>query len=149
MIKTLLVLVLFHSALVAQNAGTPSLQDTLAIKETALNYIEGFYQSDGNRMRKAIHPELAKRVIVRDDAGNVMLQNMGSSQLIYNTKRNKNSNILNPDQPFRAVITIFDIFGKVATVKVVTNKYKFIDYLHLGRIDGEWRIINVLWEFTE
>jgi hypothetical protein len=149
MIKTLLTLLLFPVILIAQNASTPPLPDTLAIKQTALNYIEGYYQSDGNRMRKAIHPELAKRVIVRDDAGNMMLQNMGSSQLIYNTKRNRNSNILNPDQPFKADITIYDIFGKVANVKVTTNKYKFIDYLHLGKIDGEWKIINVLWEMTE
>ena len=123
--------------------------DTSAIKETALNYIEGFYNSDWQRMSKAISPELAKRIIIKDSSGNIMLQNMGSSQLIYNTKRNKNANVLNPDQPFKAEVIIYDIYNNVATAKVITNKFKFIDYLHLGKFGNEWKIVNVLWEYTK
>ena len=123
--------------------------DTSLIKETALNYIEGFYNSDWQRMSKAIHPELAKRIIVKDSLGNIMLQNMGSSQLLYNTKRNKNSNVLNSDEAFKANVTIFDIYNNIATVKVTTNKFKFIDYLHLGKFGNDWKIVNVLWEFIK
>ncbi|TLY32222.1 MAG: nuclear transport factor 2 family protein [Ignavibacteria bacterium] len=61
----------------------------------------------------------------------------------------RNTNILNPGQEFKADVITYDIYGKTATAKVVTNKFKFIDYLHLGRIDGEWRIVNVLWEFLQ
>lgn len=122
--------------------------DSASIRETALNYVEGFYNSDWQRMTKAVHPELAKRIIIRDSLGNYMLENMGASELLFNTKRNKNTNINNPDQPFKADVIIYDIYGKVATAKVVTNKFKFIDYLHLGKFDGEWKIVNVLWDFT-
>jgi len=31
----------------------------------------------------------------------------------------------------------------VATAKTVSTQY--IDYLHLARIDGQWKIVNVLW----
>jgi hypothetical protein len=123
--------------------------DTSAIKETAFNYIEGFYNSDWQRMSKAIHSELAKRIIIRDSSGNIMLQNMGSSQLIYNTKRNKNANVLNREQPFKAEVIIYDIYNNVATAKVISNKFKFIDYLHLGKFGNEWKIVNVLWEYTK
>ena len=34
-----------------------------AIKETVLNYIEGWYDGDVERMDKALHPELVKRQI--------------------------------------------------------------------------------------
>jgi hypothetical protein len=37
--------------------------DSLLIKETALNYIEGLFTNNYERMEKALHPELAKRVI--------------------------------------------------------------------------------------
>src|SRR5262249_46471729 len=32
-----------------------------AIKQTALDYIEGWYEGDAERMERAVHPELAKR----------------------------------------------------------------------------------------
>ena len=143
--NVLIVLILLSSTIAFAQTKT----DTSAIKETVLNYIEGFYNSDWQRITKAIHPELVKRVIVKDNSGNIMLQNMGSSQLIYNTKRNVNSNVLNPDQPFKADVIIYDIYNNAATVKVTTNKFTFIDYLHVGKFGNEWKIVNVLWEFTK
>lgn len=119
------------------------------IRDAALNYIEGYYNSDVQRLNRAIHPELAKRIITRDSTGNIMLQNMGSSQLIFNTKRNRNTNVLNPTQPFQANVIIYDIYNNVATVKITTNKFRFIDYLHLGKFGEEWKIVNVLWEFIQ
>ncbi len=74
---------------------------------------------------------------------------MGSSQLLYNTKRNRNSNVLNSDESFKANVTIFDIYNNIATVKVTTNKFKFIDYLHLGKFGNDWKIVNVIWEFIK
>jgi hypothetical protein len=142
-------IIVFILTFVSINSFGQTKSDTLGINETSLNYIEGFYNSDYQRMTKAIHFELAKRIIVKDSAGNIMLQNMGSSQLIYNTKRNKNANILNPDKPFKAEVIIFDIYNNVATVKVTTNKFRFIDYLHLGKFGNDWKIVNVLWEFIQ
>jgi hypothetical protein len=78
-----------------------------------------------------------------------MIREMGYSELLFNTSHNKNQNVLNPNDPFKATVTIFEIYRKIATVKVSTNKFKFIDYLHVGKVDGEWKIINVLWELTE
>jgi hypothetical protein len=122
--------------------------DSAAITKTALNYIEGYYNTDTQRMAKALSPELVKRIIYKDTSGDA-IQNMGFSQLLLNTRRNKNSGILNKDLPFKADVFIYDIGKNIATVKVVTNKFKFIDYLHLGRVNGEWKIINVLWEFSD
>lgn len=144
--KKVLSVVLFFVSIYS-SAQTKS--DSTVIRETVLNYIEGFYNSDYQRMSKAIHPELAKRIIVKDSTGNIMLQNMGSSQLIYNTKRNRNTNISNADKPFEAKVLIFDIYNNAATVKVSTNKFKFIDYLHVGKFGNDWKIVNVLWEFLK
>jgi hypothetical protein len=41
-----------------------SSDDEAAIKATALNYIEGWYDGDAARMESALHPELAKRIIL-------------------------------------------------------------------------------------
>jgi Putative lumazine-binding len=142
LLSSFLFLVFLFSSLI----GAAQTNDTLQIRQTALNYIEGFYTSNAERMAKALSPELAKRVIVKDQSGDA-IQNMGYSQLLYNTRRNKNQNVLNPDSAFRAEVIIYDIDNNIAMAKVITNKFKFIDYLHLGRFNGEWKIINVLWEF--
>ena len=123
-------------------------RDTLLIKETALNYIEGLYTNNYERMEKALHPELAKRVINKDENENYRLSNMGYSELIYYSKTWK-PKFENPKEEFNADIVIFDISYDIATIKVTQNKYKFFDYIHLGKIDGEWKIINLLWARTE
>ncbi len=41
-------------------------------------------------------------------------------------------------------MVILDVFGNAATVRAEARDW--IDYLHLGKVDGQWKIINVLWE---
>ncbi len=43
-------------------------------------------------------------------------------------------------------VQILDIYENVASVRVTAGEW--IDYLHLGKVDDEWKIINVLWELT-
>ncbi len=122
--------------------------DSLMIKETALHYIEGLFTNNVERMEKAIHPELAKRVIRKDKEGNYRLSNMGFSELIYYTKTIKIKDE-KPGEPFQAEVIIFDISHEIASVKVTQNKFKFEDFIHLGKINGEWKIINLLWTQIE
>jgi hypothetical protein len=122
--------------------------DSLLIKETAMNYIEGLLTNNYQRMEKAIHPELAKRVIRKDDKGNYRLSNMGYSELLYYTKTLTPKDE-KPEEPFKADVIIFDISNDIATIKITQNKYNFFDYIHLGKVDGEWKIINWLWANTK
>jgi len=134
-----LIMLILNSTLCAQTKN-----DSLLIKETALNYIEGLFTNNYERMEKALHPELAKRVIKKDNKGNYRLSNMGYSELLYYSKTWKITD-KKPEAPFKAEVIIFDISTDIATIKVIQNKYKFFDYIHLGKINGEWKIINLLW----
>ena len=49
--------------------------DTLLIRETVLNYLEGLEYNDSLRVEKAMHPDLAKRVIREDENGKEKLSN--------------------------------------------------------------------------
>ena len=44
----------------------------------------------------------------------------------------------------KCCVTILDASGGIATANALSADY--IDYLHLAKIDGEWKIVNVLWE---
>ena len=43
--------------------------DSAAIRATALDYIEGWYEGNAERMERALHPELAKRIVNTDARG--------------------------------------------------------------------------------
>ncbi|MEJ2580301.1 MAG: nuclear transport factor 2 family protein [Acidobacteriota bacterium] len=49
-----------------------------------------------------------------------------------------------PVEERMAEITILDRFGNTAVVKAVARDW--VDYLQIGKVNGEWKIINVLWE---
>ena len=44
-------------------------------------------------------------------------------------------------------VTILDRFNNAAVVKVVASDW--IDYLEVAKFNGEWKIINVLWELKQ
>ena len=123
-------------------AGTMSDED--AIRTASLDYIDGFYSGDAVRMERALHPELAKRIVKTGPDGHSVLQNMSAEQLIGITR----SHAAKPTPPEerRMDVQILDIYENVASVRITAGDW--IDYLHLGRVDGEWKIINVLWELT-
>ena len=130
------VLLLFSLCGNAQSA------DSIAIRQTMLDYVEGYFNADWQRVSKAVHPELVKRIMVTDSSGQTAVNNQGASMLILGAKRNKK-----PDTsvPFKAEVYIYDIFKNTAVAKIETNKFQFIDYAQLVKIGGEWKILNVLW----
>jgi hypothetical protein len=134
--------------LFAKTGFTQTKSDTLLIREAALNYIEGFYNSDYNRVVKAVHPELAKRFVEKDESGHYALENMGASDLAFSALKFKKGEDKS-NQPFKAEVKFYEIANDIATVKLTQNKMQFFDYIHLAKINGEWKIINVLWAITE
>ena len=123
-------------------SGFAQSKDSIAIRQAMLDYVEGYYNGDWQRVSKAVHPELVKRIIVTDTSGLSAVNNQGATTLILGTKRNKK-----PDSeiPFKADVYIYDIFKNTAIAKIETNKFQFIDYAQLVKIGGEWKILNVLW----
>jgi hypothetical protein len=138
---SLAVMVLLAITLGAQAQSATSDED--AIKVTALNYIEGWYEGDAARMESALHPELAKRMISTDPkTGHSQFNHMGAMQLVQNT-RHGGGNKTPKDQQLKE-ITILDRYNNAAVVKIVASGW--IDYLEVAKFNGQWRIINVLWE---
>lgn len=126
-------------ALVPSAAGAQTSADSAAIVETALDYIQGWYTGDAERMARALHPDLVKRIVVEADGH---LMETTGEQLIESTDRGGGSGT--PAERRQDDVTILDIFRNAASVKVVAADW--IDYLHIAKVDGRWVILNVLWE---
>ena len=120
-------------------ASTQSMSDAELIKQTALDYIEGWYEGNAERMERAVHPDLAKRIVTTDAQGRSNLGQMSAMGLVQRTRNNKT-----PKEEQQKDVTVLDIFGNAASAKVVASGW--VDYLHLAKWRGRWVIINVLWE---
>ena len=120
-----------------------SSADSAGIRGAALDYVEGWYEGNGDRMSRALHPELVKRIVVRDTTtGRTMVQGMGASVLVNSTRHGYGKET--PKDRQQKDVTILDIFGNAACAKAVMADW--IDYMQLAKVDGRWVIVNVLWE---
>ena len=116
--------------------------DSAAIRAAALDYIEGWYQGNGERMERALHPELAKRIVNTNPNGRNSLGQQGAMTLVNSTKAGGGKST--PMDQQRKDVRILDIFGNTASVRVDASTW--VDYLHVAKWNGRWVIVNVLWE---
>ncbi len=122
-------------------AGEASEADKAAIKQTALDYVDGFYSSSPERLDKALHPNLQKVTLRQLPDGKTMLDFNGAAA---NLKAYAAAGLGGKPADQRKIeVTILDVFDKIATVKI--DSADFLDYAHVAKIDGQWKIINVLW----
>lgn len=140
--------VYFAFLLVAILAGGVSAQtkvsdaDKAAITATALDYIEGWYEGDAARMERALHPDLAKRIVATNAQGRSSLQQMSAMTLVQGVKNGGGKDT--PKEKQQKDVTILDVFGNTASVKIIASDW--VDYLHIAKSNGRWVIVNVLWE---
>ena len=140
-VALVLFLVTFPSVAFSQtNVATA---DEAAIRQTALDYIEGGYEGNAERMERALHPELAKRIVRTNPQNNQSrLDQMGAMALVLATRRGGGKTI--PKERQQKDVTVLDIYQNAASVKIVAADW--IDYLQVAKFNGHWVIVNVLWE---
>ena len=124
--------------------GGPQAADA-GIKKTALDYAEGWYEGDAARMERALHPDLAKRVLMPDArSGKGHVEQMSAMTLVQYTRNGGGKST--PSDQRKAEVRVLDVYGNTASVKLEMRDW--IDYMHMVRVGGEWKIVNVLWELT-
>jgi putative lumazine-binding protein len=139
----LVVFMLTTFTVIAHSDVAVSPADAAAIKQTALDYIEGWYEGNAERMERSLHPELAKRIVITDPAtGKSKLDQMGAMTLVQRTRSAIGTKT--PKDQQQKDVVILDVFENVASVRVTATDW--IDYLHMARFNGRWVIVNVLWE---
>lgn len=119
-----------------------SAADSAAIRSAALDYIEGWYSGNAQRMERAVHPDLAKRIMNTDQRGRRVLGHQSAMTLVLNTRGGGGKETPVAEQ--RTDVRILDIFGNAASVRIDADSW--VDYLHIARWNDRWVIVNVLWE---
>jgi hypothetical protein len=125
------------SAAAAQTAA-----DSAAIRQVAVDYAQGWYAGDAARMERALHPDLAKRIVETGGNGRSRLNALGAMELVQLTRRGGGSRT--PRERQVADIRILDVYHGAASLRVQMSDW--VDYLHVARFNGRWVIVNALWE---
>lgn len=126
-----------------QTGNGPDANDLAAIRQTALDYMQGWYEGDVERMRRCLHPELAKRAILRDaETGDVRFAHLGYEKMVTKTEQGGGTVDVPSDKRYYEV-SVLDVYEDIASVRA--ESYEYVDYLHLARDEGRWLIVNVLW----
>lgn len=120
-----------------------SAADSVAIRRTALDYVEGWYEGNAERMERAVHPELAKRIVrTNPQTGQSRLDQMSAMSLVAGTRAGGGR--ATPAAQQRKDVRILDVFEGAASVRADMSAW--IDYMQMAKVNGQWRIVNVLWE---
>ena len=110
------------------------------IIQAALDYADGYYSGDPDRIGGVLHPDFNKiMAYTLPQTGKCLLQHSSTSDLVENA-RIKNGFV---EKEKRNIdVTVLEVRGDVAAAKLTSLHYN--DFLQLVRFDGEWKIVNVL-----
>jgi hypothetical protein len=115
--------------------------DEAAIVDAVLDYFEGWFDGDGARMERALHPGLAKRSL-KDDGRT--LDETTAEWMIDATRRGIGKE-RDPGER-RIEVEVVDVYSGIANATVRSAVYR--EYVQLARTEDGWKIVNALWQWT-
>ena len=116
-------------------------EDQDAIRSAVLDYVEGWFDGDASRMRRALHPELVKRCrgIEGDDPD--VLETLSAGEMIEATVEGVGRREDAADR--RIEIELAYAEGGIASLTCWCHRY--VDLLHLILMPDGWKIVNSAW----
>ena len=112
------------------------------IEQAALDYMDGAHEGNATRIERSVHTELNK-VSIRSipHFEKQILYKAGFTRLLELVR----ANVIPLEKEKRDIqVTIYAVKEGLACAKAVSPM--FYDYLQLAKIDGKWKLINVLWK---
>jgi ABC-type transporter MlaC component len=143
--KRFLMTVLFVALPLLAHAADAT--DQQLIENAVRDYIESQHRVDPERMARSLDPQLAKRTYWQKADGSEFVMNTDFDTMVKVARNYNKDGAKFPPQP-RVDIKILDVDQRVATVKLTADEW--IDYMHLYKNQrGEWKIVNVLWQYHD
>lgn len=119
-----------------RHAGPADVEGAEAVEAVVRDYIDGWHSGDPQRMDSSLHDDLVKRT-VSDESASKDLSWVSKAQMVELTRQGGGGA---PGAP--AEIVVHHVEGDIASAQVVTAEY--LDYLHLSKTNGSWRIVHDL-----
>jgi hypothetical protein len=119
--------------------------DEAAIRACLLDYFEGWFDGNAERMDRALHPGLAKHSLGQDADRSAILDLTTKDEMVEATRLGRGRQ---RDLPDRAIgIDITGVSGDIASATVHSAVY--VEYALLARTRDGWRITGTLWRWAD
>lgn len=118
-------------------------EDRNAVRQAALDYVEAVYEVNPAKVERSVHAELVKRgFFVKKNETAYSPHSMTFAELVDLSKNYNKKGSVPKDAPKEVVV--FEVADQTASAKVTA--VWGIDYMHLAKYEGKWKIINILWQ---
>lgn len=119
--------------------------DYSGVHKAIENYITGIYGVDTTKIEESVDTTLRKVGYWYDDATEKYIDNMEMTyDILLASTKEWNLNGDNADNNSKKDIKVFEINEKTAIGKVTA--IWGVDYFQLAKINGSWKIMNIIWE---
>lgn len=118
--------------------------DPAAVRAAVEDYVLALYQVEPDRIERSVNARLSKTGYSRGNGAPAYREmDMTYDQLVALAERwNSNGNV-DPKTAIRDIV-VFDVLDQTASAKLTADWG--VDYLLLGKYDGRWQIVKVLWQ---
>ncbi|MCB1182609.1 nuclear transport factor 2 family protein [bacterium] len=122
----------------------PTHDDDEAVARVVRDYGIGFYEKDGAKVQGTCHSQLSKRTVESHES--VDFNWLGSISWDEIAILGERFNAHWGFDPARArcEVEVYRVTDGIAAAKLTGSVW--FDYLHLMRVNGEWRIVNIMYE---
>ncbi|MFW2332215.1 nuclear transport factor 2 family protein [Ilumatobacter sp.] len=117
---------------------TATASEVGAVRAVALDYIEGWYAADAERMERSLHDELVKRTPFRDDESTAGLRIVSKDRMVELTSTGGGRDVADP----AIEVYVDDVSDDIASARTVCAD--FVDYLHLVNTPDGWKIADIV-----
>jgi hypothetical protein len=127
----------------APSASAEHQNDEAAVRKAALDYVLALYEADASRVERSVDRELTKFGYYHNGEayrGTAMTYaELHDLAKTYNDGHSR----FDPDTTAHEVV-VFEVLDKTASARITAHWG--VDYMHLAKVDGQWRIRNILWQ---
>lgn len=128
-----------------QASPAPATEDDLAgIEQVAVDYTMGFYETDGEKVQGTCHSDLSKRSLERETEGGFDFLSRITWEEIRLLGNTFNRHFGFSPETARKDVEIYYADAHQAAAKLTGASW--FDYLHLMKVNGEWKIVNIIYE---
>lgn len=144
--KSLLIILILCPLLLQWYRSAESDKDMQGVKEAVLDYAEAIYEAKPERISRSVDVTLRKYGYWRpDDSKEYRAGSEMNFKQLYSLAERWNVDGAQVDaKTARKEVSVLDMLDKTASAKLVASWG--VDYFHLAKEDGKWKIINVIWQ---
>ncbi len=122
------------------NPQAASKDDRESIERGGMDYVDGYYEGNPEREVRAVYPSLHKVVVAQLPNGREYLRRMDRLTL----EEAARAGLGNKPAAERG-ISVRVLHASADSAAIAIPSTGFYDLAHVAKINGEWKIVNVLW----